>query len=405
MATGARVAGLPGELPVMASLVDAGLRNLNVGDADAKGYFAMRVGIWDNGPYAGFPDHPALQLQWFIDQATAIKRQRIAQGQADFGTDPNTWGEWIADVQRPAEQFRGRYQLKLDEARELIADGCAAAAAAPPVVTVSADPAVPRGQGGFVNAADLAGHGGVVTVTVSAADASGVAALACTDNGAEVAVVGQSGANPRTGSFTLATDGAHAVACQATDALGHAGAGLGSQDAITVNIDATLPAVGYTGNAGTYLVDAGVDIACDASDALSGLDAAATSCAAITGPAYQFAVGTNTFSASATDVAGNHASASTSFTVRATAGSLCALTSRFVRGSARYQALPAARRAAVDRLATALCTTLSSVEPGLRPVQRAALVRAFQGGISALAADGWLTPSQAATLRDLATRL
>ena len=50
----------------------------------------------------------------------AHKEQQIARGDADFGADPATWGEWIADVERPAEQFRGRYQLRLDEARQLL---------------------------------------------------------------------------------------------------------------------------------------------------------------------------------------------------------------------------------------------------------------------------------------------
>ncbi len=44
----------------------------------------------------------------------------IAQGDKDFGKDPRTWGEWIADVERPAEQYRGRYQLRLEEARKLL---------------------------------------------------------------------------------------------------------------------------------------------------------------------------------------------------------------------------------------------------------------------------------------------
>ena len=35
--------------------------------------------------------------------------------------DPGQYGEWIADVERPAEQLRGRYQLKLGEARDLLA--------------------------------------------------------------------------------------------------------------------------------------------------------------------------------------------------------------------------------------------------------------------------------------------
>jgi hypothetical protein len=87
----------------------------------------MRVSIWDEGPYLGFPDHPALQLQWFIDQALAVKQKRVAAGEP---IDPVNYGDWVADVQRPAEEFRGRYQLRLDEARQLIATGCAADAPA-----------------------------------------------------------------------------------------------------------------------------------------------------------------------------------------------------------------------------------------------------------------------------------
>jgi hypothetical protein len=36
--------------------------------------------------------------------------------------NPSQHGEWIADVERPAEQYRSRYQLKLDEARSLLAE-------------------------------------------------------------------------------------------------------------------------------------------------------------------------------------------------------------------------------------------------------------------------------------------
>jgi len=121
MAQGAQAAGLPGELPVMASLVETELRNLPPGDSDAAGYFQMRVGIWNEGPYLGFPDHPALQLQWFIDQALAVRLRHVAAGDTTFGSDPARWGNWVADVQRPAAQFRFRYQLRLDEARQLIA--------------------------------------------------------------------------------------------------------------------------------------------------------------------------------------------------------------------------------------------------------------------------------------------
>ena len=112
--------GLPPELPVMASLVESGVKNLNFGDADSVGFFQMRVGIWNKGAYKGYPEHPELQAKWFIDQALAVKKQAIARGDANFGKDPSKWGEWIADIERPAEQYRGRYQLRLKEARGLL---------------------------------------------------------------------------------------------------------------------------------------------------------------------------------------------------------------------------------------------------------------------------------------------
>jgi cell wall-associated NlpC family hydrolase len=112
--------GLPPELPVMASLVESGVKNINYGDADSVGFFQMRVGTWNQGAYAGFPQNPGLQAKWFIDQALAVKKQRIAAGDANFGKDPSKWGEWIADIERPAEQYRGRYQLRLGEARGLL---------------------------------------------------------------------------------------------------------------------------------------------------------------------------------------------------------------------------------------------------------------------------------------------
>ncbi len=104
----------------MAALVESGVRNLNFGDADSVGFFQMRLSIWNQGAYAGYPQNPELQVKWFIDHAVAHKRAQIAAGDRDFGKDPATWGEWIADVERPAEQYRGRYQLRLAEARKLL---------------------------------------------------------------------------------------------------------------------------------------------------------------------------------------------------------------------------------------------------------------------------------------------
>jgi hypothetical protein len=123
MAGRAAAAGLPPELPVMAGLVESGLRNLDHGHADSLGFFQMRTSVWNSGEYAGYADDPELQMRWFIDQAVALKERRVAEGYASFGTDPSAYGEWIADVERPAEQYRGRYQLRLEEARSLIAAG------------------------------------------------------------------------------------------------------------------------------------------------------------------------------------------------------------------------------------------------------------------------------------------
>lgn len=95
-----------------------------------------------------------------------------------------------------------------------------------------------------------------------------------------------------------------------------------------VNIDLTNPTVTYTGNQGTYSLGDTVNITCNASDALSGV--ASTTCANISGPASSFALGVNTYSATATDNAGNVGSGSVSFTVGVTASGLCTLTQQYV---------------------------------------------------------------------------
>ena len=125
MAGGAIQAGLPGELPVMAALVESNLTNLPQGDSTTAGYFQMRVDIWNSGAYAGFPDHPSLQLQWFIDQAQKVRNTHYANGDTTFGQSDTQYGGWAADVERPPEQYRGRYQLRLQDARTMIASGCA----------------------------------------------------------------------------------------------------------------------------------------------------------------------------------------------------------------------------------------------------------------------------------------
>lgn len=110
--------------------------------------------------------------------------------------------------------------------------------------------------------------------------------------------------------------------CSASSLGGDAG------EFVTVKRDATVPNVVYTGNAGSYTVDQSVSITCSASDATS--DVASTTCADISGDAYTFGLGSSSFSASATDNAGNVGGASASFTVSVTPASLCNLVRRWV---------------------------------------------------------------------------
>jgi hypothetical protein len=79
----------------------------------------------------------------------------------------------------------------------------------------------------------------------------------------------------------------------------------------------------YTGNSLTYTVDEQVTISCSVSDALSGVDS--DTCADVSGPASAFPLGTNTYSATALDLAGNAGTGSTSFVVLVTEPSLCGL--------------------------------------------------------------------------------
>ena len=107
---------------------------------------------------------------------------------------------------------------------------------------------------------------------------------------------------------TIAADTAGTtLTCTATSAGGT------SARSVTIKRDATPPVIHYSGNTGSYGVHHAVHITCAASDALSGI--ASTTCADVSGPASSFGLGTTTLSATATDLAGNSGTASTSFTV------------------------------------------------------------------------------------------
>lgn len=128
------------------------------------------------------------------------------------------------------------------------------------------------------------------------------------------------GCSPTT---TTADNGGTTYTCTATN-----GAGLLTTLSVGAKRDATKPVIGYAGNNGTYNVAETVAITCSASDAMSGL--ASSTCANVNGAAYTFAIGANHFSAAAQDNAGNSNTATASFNVVVTSGSLCTLVERWV---------------------------------------------------------------------------
>jgi hypothetical protein len=105
--------------------------------------------------------------------------------------------------------------------------------------------------------------------------------------------------SPACAASSLTTDSEGATfTCSATN-----DAGLSASASVTVKRDATKPTIGYTGNTGDYTVDQSIAITCTAGDEMSGL--ATNTCQDVTGAAYMFALGSHTYSASATDNAGN----------------------------------------------------------------------------------------------------
>jgi len=199
----------------------------------------------------------------------------------------------------------------------------------------------------------------------------------------------QSGVTGCTGStgLTVETTGTP-VSGICNDAAGNTSA----TTSVTVKIDSTPPTVTYSGNAGTYTIDQMVSITCTAADALSGVASNTNTCANINGPAYTFTLGTNTFSARATDYADNVGEGSTSFTVQVTAAGLGNLVTQFVTkagvANSMISKLNAAEAAAARGNAQA----------------KAGAIGAFINELQAQAGKS-LTAAQAATLIALAQAL
>src|SRR6266851_8696609 len=242
-----------------------------------------------------------------------------------------------------------------------------------------------------------------VTVNLSASDPDGVADVATISYGATGAqTIAPTVVAGGSASFVVNTEGVTTVTYFAKDKAGNTEAAHTQ----VIRIDKTLPTVTYTGNAGTYNVDQTVTITCTAVDppnangtAASGL--ASTTCANVNAPAYTFPLGLNTLSASATDVAGNVGTGSTTFTVQVTNSRLCTLTLRFIEGSPNAQTSPALAEAQGLRL----CKLLANAGSVPNPEANEALVGAYQNGLTTLVDMGLLTAAQAAFLLTLSQAL
>ena len=110
MYTTSEAAGVPGILPVMAALTESSMTNNPGGDRDSKGYFQMRAGIWDKGPYLGYFEDPNLQMLWFNTQANKLEGG-VPQNEAEYGA-------FIQRIERSA--YPDRYQKNLVAAKALL---------------------------------------------------------------------------------------------------------------------------------------------------------------------------------------------------------------------------------------------------------------------------------------------
>jgi large repetitive protein len=141
---------------------------------------------------------------------------------------------------------------------------------------------------------------------------------ACSDAG--------SGINSCSPDAVLSSDGGHQSASgEAVDQAGN----KATVSVSDINIDTVKPIITLAGG-GTYTIDQNVTIGCTATDALSGI--ANSTCASVSGTksALDYGMGTTTVNASGSDNADNTGSDSTTVTVRVTADSLCALTTRLL---------------------------------------------------------------------------
>jgi hypothetical protein len=87
------------------------------------------------------------------------------------------------------------------------------------------------------------------------------------------------------------------------------------------------------------------------------------------------------------------------FTITVTPTSLCNLTKRYFKTSAKYASLPAPAKANSDLVAGAACGMLLRLDGQPTPNQHDAAIRAYENVLEAMVHAGWLTQAQATFLK------
>jgi hypothetical protein len=195
-------------------------------------------------------------------------------------------------------------------------------------------------------------------------------------------VIPHTGTGPASAGFPVTTEGTTTVSFSATDSAGNKSQPITRQ----VKLDKTPPVIVVNGNAGTYTVDQTIDITCTILDALSGV--ASSSCPPIKVPAYTLDPGAQSRSVSATDIAGNTATATVTFTVAVNASGMTNLIKTFIGQSS-------------PQLVDSYKALLEQISRANTAAAKAGAVTAFVNAVNAQAGNAFTQP-QAATLLRLA---
>ncbi|WP_160724309.1 family 43 glycosylhydrolase [Bacillus sp. USDA818B3_A] len=157
-----------------------------------------------------------------------------------------------------------------------------------------------------------------------------------------------------------------------------------------VEEDTTAPVITVKGNEESYSVDENISISCSASDDLSGI--ASVDCPSIEGPAYEYSLGENTFTAKATDRTGNTSEADIQFTVTVDFDSLSRLTESFIKD---------------DAIKNSLTAKLASAKEASARGNKEAVAGKLTAYVNELSAQGGkaLTEKQAKILTSLSSNL